>query len=212
MPQPPFLPAPLSALALLSMAGLGAGLGGMPPFAAPDWQGWGGLVAGASAAALLGAYNRGMRRRFAALRLQVNPLPQEAQTLEGVVHFASTAPLAWCARRGEWCLDLARTESPDLPWRLDLRRTDLREAPLPLAQAATLDAVLTLSRRLFSAHDAIELVECDLEFTLPAPQGRITALAEGGYALHDAAGSRALCAAAADALLGEGGRLSTSEA
>jgi len=214
MPQHPSLPGPLPALALLGLAGLGAGLGGMPPLAAPDWQGLAPLAAGAGAAAWLWLRDRGLRRRFAALRLQVNPLPQEVQTLDGVVRFASTAPLAWCARRGEWCLDLARTHSSDLPWRLDLRRVEPPEAPLPLAQAATLDAVLTLSRRLFSGHDPIlqgaaELLECDLEFVLPAPQGRITALAEGGYALHDAAGSRALCATAADALLGEANGMST---
>ena len=38
--------------------------------------------------------------------------------MEGVLHFATTAPLAWCARRGEWCLDLVRSGREDLPWRM----------------------------------------------------------------------------------------------
>ncbi|MXP65597.1 hypothetical protein E0493_19805 [Roseomonas sp. M0104] len=214
MPQHLSFTRPFSAAALLGMAGLGASLGAGPALPAPGWHSLVGLAAGAAAAAWLGRRDHLMRRRFAALRLQVEPLPAAPQTLAGVVRFASTAPLAWCARQGEWCLDLARTEADDLPWQLDLRRAGPPDAPVRLAQAATLDAVLTLSRRLFTGQgmaqaddpalrEAAGLLDCDLEFVLPAPQGRITALAEGGYALHDARGSHALCAVTANALLGE---------
>ncbi|HWL84034.1 MAG TPA: hypothetical protein VNR89_24010 [Roseomonas sp.] len=223
MPQHLSLIRPLPAATLLGMAGLGAGLGAGPVLPALGWHSLAALAAGAAAAVWLGRRDRAMRRRFAALRLQVEPLPDGPQTLAGVVRFASTAPLAWCARQGEWCLDLARTEASDLPWRLDLRRASPPDAPMPLAQAATLDAVLTLSRRLFTGQGAAQasdpalreaagLLDCDLEFVLPAPQGRITALAEGGYALHDASGSRALCAVAADTLLGETSRIRSGEA
>ncbi|MDJ0390346.1 hypothetical protein QMO56_19725 [Roseomonas sp. E05] len=205
------------------MAGLGVSLDAVPGLPAPGWHSFAALAAGAAAAAWLGWRDRAMRRRFAALRLRVEPQPMGPQTLEGVVRFASTAPLAWCARHGEWCLDLARTDAADLPWQLDLRRSSPSDTPMRLAQAATLDAVLTLSRRLFvgqtvsrSGDPALQevagLLDCDLEFVLPAPQGRITALAEGGYALHDASGSRALCAMAADALLGEASRIRSGEA
>ena len=133
-------------------------------------------------------------------------------TMEGVLRFATTAPLAWCARRGEWCLDLQRSGPAELPWRLNLRRADLPEEPVPLAQAATLDAVLHLSRRLFAqralvrSHDstlreAAALLECDMEFLLPAERSQMTALAEGGYALQDEKGYRAISAQLADTLL-----------
>lgn len=194
-------------------ASLAEGLGAMPALVdRPAWSLLGGLAIAGSLGGWMWWRQQRLQRRFTGLRLA--PLPPSEPphtTLEGVLRFATTAPLEWCARRGEWCLDLARSGSPELPWRMNLRRADLPEEPVPLAQAATLDAVLHLSRRLFaqralmrsgdaSLREAAELLECDLEFLLPA-RSQMTALAEGGYALQDEKGCRAISAQLADTLL-----------
>ncbi|WP_160000590.1 hypothetical protein [Roseomonas sp. 18066] len=229
-PRPP--QALLQAATLLGLAGLGAGVGagavgagllgveaGLLPdmIDRPGWSLGAGLVLAAGVGGWMWWRQRGQQRRLDALRLDLAaPAPPMAAppgtTMEGVLRFATTAPLAWCARRGEWCLDLQRSGPADLPWRMNLRRADLPEEPVPLAQAATLDAVLHLSRRLFAQRalvrssdatlrEAAELLECDLEFLLPAAQSQMTALAEGGYALQDEKGCRAISAQLADTLL-----------
>jgi hypothetical protein len=232
----------LQAATLLGLAGLGAGVGasavgagllgieaGLLPGAVdrPGWSLGAGLLLAAGCGGWMWWRQQRQQRRLDALRLDLlppdapmpgsepgpvsTPMPGPV-TMEGVLRFATTAPLAWCARRGEWCLDLQRSGPADLPWRLNLRRADLPEEPVPLAQAATLDAVLHLSRRLFAQRalvrsgdrtlrEAAELLECDLEFLLPAARSQMTALAEGGFALQDETGCRAISAQLADTLL-----------
>ncbi|WBV45552.1 hypothetical protein [Pseudoroseomonas cervicalis] len=228
----------LQTAAMLGAVALGARAGAMEGLAPRlDW----GLAGGLGLAWAAGAWMWWRSRQpgpSAGLRLSLaRPAPQDApaaQTMEGVLHFATTAPLAWCARRGEWCLDLVRSGREDLPWRMALRRADLPQEAVPLAEAATLDAVLQLSRRLFAQgglwggglsgamagpgaapgqagaarelREAAELLECDLEFSLPAGRSQMTALAEGGYALRDSTGLHPISAQLADRLLAQAPR------
>ncbi|MCQ4161701.1 hypothetical protein NON00_17440 [Roseomonas sp. GC11] len=197
----------------LAGAALGAGLmeGLTPPL---DWAMAGGLALAAGAAAWMAWRGRPGRLGLGDLRLELNRPMDMAPTMDGVLRFATTAPMSWCARRGEWCLGLLRSGPEDLPWRMELRRADLPEESVPLAQAATLDAVLNLSRRLFaqqglvrsgdsSLREAAELLECDMEFPLPTARSRMTALAEGGYALQDQDGFHPISAQLADRLLAQ---------
>lgn len=235
MPPHPFLSRG-AALALLPAAGLGAaalglGAGPLPAWtAAPEGAAWMGLASAAALAARL-LWRRGHQAAghqaagyqaaghqaawLGALGLSLDPRMQ-GMNPEHVLRFEPAAPVSWAARQGAWCLQLARTGAGDMPWRLDLSHAGTaKEAAesLPLVCAATLDAVLTLARRLGqpgaggwacdSASPAGALLERDLEFPLPHQPGRVTALAEGGYALHDAAGCSAISAETADRLLAE---------
>lgn len=222
----------LQTAAMLGAVALGARAGAMEGLAPRlDW----GLAGGLGLAWAAGAWMWWRSRQplaSAGLRLSLATPPApghaaaqapETQTMEGVLHFATTAPLAWCARRGEWCLDLVRSGREDLPWRMALRRADLPQEAVPLAEAATLDAVLQLSRRLFAQgglwggglaaggpggvgrelRQAADLLEGDLEFSLPAGRSQMTALAEGGYALRDSTGLHPISAQLADRLLAQ---------
>ncbi|MFC7611570.1 hypothetical protein [Teichococcus aestuarii] len=53
-------------------------------------------------------------------------------------------------------------------------------------------------------------LEGDLEFVLPVAQQRIMALAEGGYALRNAAAWRAISPQTADTMLAQGSPVPTS--
>ncbi|MCI0754756.1 hypothetical protein [Teichococcus vastitatis] len=213
MPRFPF--SRLPAVAVMASAGLGVHLGAFPELSTPS--GWA-VMALLGAAGSTWALWRRAARRPPALSLTLRPLP-DPQTLDDVLHFISAAPLAWCARRGEWCLEIDASGPADLPWRLEVRHAQWREPSLSLARAASFDAALTASRRLYATREsadagtdlalreAARLLGCDMEFSLPGLQQRITALAEGGYALHDETGCRALSPPTVDALLDEAGRL-----
>lgn len=194
--------APFAAVAALAGAGLSAGAGALPP-AAEAALGGGPLALLGGAALLL--WRPWAPRPSAPLRLRTRRLPGRAE--EEALCFVSAAPGAWYARQGAWSLDLAHGGPADMPWQLDLRHDTGLERPL--ARAATLDAVIALSRRLVMLEGGAEeaaaarLLNGDLDFLLPLPGGRITALAEGGYALHDAAGCHPLPAPEADFLLCE---------
>jgi hypothetical protein len=202
----------MTALATFGGAGLADRLDTWPIWSEPS--GWGAL-------ALLGLAGAAwsLRRRPAPALplLNLTLQPPAPQTLEGVLRFVGAAPLAWCARRGEWCLELEAGGPAGRFWRLDLRHVQWRQPVLTLAHAATFDDALTASRQLYVTRrpaamnpvlrEAACLLSCDFEFSLPGLQQRITALAEGGYALHDDGGCRALSPPAVDALLGEAGRV-----
>ncbi|MFC3126162.1 hypothetical protein ACFOD4_13925 [Pseudoroseomonas globiformis] len=211
MPQSPFRRLP--ALAVLTSAGLGYRFGAMPELALPS--GWTMLLLGGGGAAAWLLLRR-PARALPTLRLELRSVPPR-HSLQDVLRFVGSAPLAWSARRGEWSLDLDGNGPAELPWRLELRHP---EAPsMPLARAATLEAVLNASRRLYATREAAtpgaapahreagQMLGCDLEFDLPSPRRCITALAEGGFALLDDTGYRALSPPTANALLGEAGRL-----
>ncbi|MFC7611444.1 hypothetical protein [Teichococcus aestuarii] len=140
--------------------------------------------------------NRGLNGRFSALGLEVRPLAVRPAQPEGLLRFSLASPRGWQARQGTWCLELTRGRAAEAGWSLALRPARFTARHWPLAHAATLDGLLNLARRLATrpglllpegAQEVTTWLEGDLEFVLPVAQQRIMALAEGGYALRNAA-------------------------
>ncbi|MDB5369469.1 MAG: hypothetical protein JWP20_1027 [Roseomonas sp.] len=202
----------LTSTALLGITGAATVLGAMPELTTlPD-------LVGAAPLALLGAavwLRRRREHRIAArlrnLRLTVTlPMPPAGMRGDTLV-FQPAGHRAWCAPCGAWQIEMERDGGPDLPWHLSLARRDGTMDPLPLAHAASLDAMLTLARRLLPGMvppPLAGLLDGDLSFPLlglPDGAGRgIMALAEGGYALQAAEGCRAIAPELAEILLCRG--------
>lgn len=211
---------PLPALAVLGAAGIGASFGGMPELSRPSGSvPLMSLAMMASVAGWMWWRNRGLTGRFSALGLEVRPLAVRPAQPEGLLRFSLASPQGWQARQGTWCLELTRGRAAEAGWSLALRPARFTARHWPLAHAATLDGLLNLARRLATrpglllpegAQDVTTWLEGDLEFVLPVAQQRIMALAEGGYALRNAAAWRAISPQTADTMLAQGSPVPTS--
>ncbi|PHK93705.1 hypothetical protein CR162_17100 [Pseudoroseomonas rhizosphaerae] len=210
---------PLSALAALGAAGLGASLGGMPELArAADPVPLASLALMAGVAGWMWWRNQGPRSRFATLGIRLDPAPAHPAAPGAVLRFVQATPRLWQAWQGSWCLELAEGQGGEPGWSLALRPGGAAAKHAPLAHAATLDALLALLRHMAGrglhlppeAQAAAALLEGDFEFLLPASRQRIMALAEGGYALYQPTGCKAISAQAARAMLAQGSPVPTA--
>jgi hypothetical protein len=198
----------LTATGLVGLAGWGVALGTVPELSGmPDpW--------GAAPLAVLGlaAWARQRReRRIAArlrdLRISIRLPVAPAGLRDEELIFRPAGRGCWRARRAGWQAELRQVAAMPLGWQISLTRLDCADPALPLAAAGSLDALLRLSRGLLSRMDQPglrELLDCDLAFPLQglvAGEAGITALAEGGYALREPEGCRAIAPEQAEALL-----------
>lgn len=197
----------LTATGLVGLAGWGVALGAVPELAGtPDpW--------GAAPLAVLGlaAWMRRRREQRIAARLRdlrisvCLPAAPAAGLRDQELAFSLAGQGCWHARRAGWQVELRQQAATALGWHLSLIRLDCTDPALPLAAAASLDALLRLSRGLLAGMEQPglrELLDCDLAFPLPGlAAAGITALAEGGFALHEAEGCRAIAPEQAEALL-----------
>lgn len=200
----PLLPALLACAALggaacLPMAGPPAWLA--PPPAPAYW-----LLASLALAPLPLLRSRRRRRHRAGLLSLGLQLAPDALTLRrrATLRLARVTPARWAASQDGWRLELERGGAPDLSWRLSLHTAARAGAPSQ-ARAASLESVLEAARRLWGpAVDRTapaDWLEHDLEIALPDQRRRLTILAEGGYALQDAAGCTAISPVLAERLL-----------
>lgn len=198
----------LTATGLVGLAGLGAALGAAPELATlPDPWGAAPLAVLGLAAWLRARRERRIAARLRGLRISVTlPMP-DGGLREEALHFQPHGRACWQARRQGWRVELQRWEAETLCWRISLARLDSADPALPLASAASLDALLRLARGLLpgmAQPGLAELLDCDLAFPLPGfarGESGITALAEGGYALRAPDGCRAVAPEQAEALL-----------
>ncbi len=204
----------LTATGLIGLAGWGAVMGAVPELTTvPDpWA--------AAPLAVLGAAAWLRRRRddrvadrLRDLRISVRlPMPPTGLRDEELV-FRPAGRNCWRACRGGWQAELRQVDTGPLHWQFGLARLDHTDPVLPLATTASLGTLLHLSRGLLPGMDQPglgELLDCDLSFPLvglTAGEAGITALAEGGFALRDRDGSRAIGAEQAEALLLRGSAL-----
>jgi hypothetical protein len=203
-------PSLLSSTALLGIAAAGAALGAMPGLPVSPL----GLVPLAVLGAAGWLHHRRDRRiaaRLRDLRLSVT-LPIPPTTMAGhVLDFRATGPGRWQAGREGWGVSIHHTSNGDLPWQLNVHHPG--EDAQPIATAASMDAMLSVARSLLPAMAAnpgqASLLDCDLSFPLHGlsqeGRDRLTALAEGGYALEVADGCLAVAAQQAELLLCRGG-------
>lgn len=200
----------LTSTVLIAAAGAGAMLGAMPDLpAAPTPLTLVSLPLVGAALWLRRLREHRIAARLRHLRLSVSlPMPPGAP-LEGVLAFRPIGSGLWQARRDGWQINL-RQDSSTMAWQLLLARLDNAEPALPLATAATLDALLRLARGLLwtmTEPGLVTLLDCDLCFPLPAPitpEESIIALAEGGYALQGREGCCALAAGLAEQMIRRG--------
>ncbi len=151
---------------------------------------------------------RGLARRLQELRLSVH-LPMARETALNVpLDFSARGQNCWVAQHHGCRIHIRWEKGTELPWQLSMTPHDSASAPLPVTAAQSLDAMLSVARRLIASmmpagHSSP--LDYDLSFPindLPYRAGRrLTALAEGGYALHTRQGEMALASAQAERLL-----------
>ncbi|EHL99828.1 hypothetical protein HMPREF9946_02974 [Acetobacteraceae bacterium AT-5844] len=193
--------------ALLSLASAGLVLTTMPELLP------GPLASVSVAAAGLACWLRMRRerkiaRRLRDLRLSISlPVPT-GSAADSALGFHEDGYGRWKAQRDGWQIHIHRDSSVELSWQLSLARQQDAIAPAPLAVAQSLDAVLSLARRLaagMAAAGESSPLDCDLSFPVAgfssAGEHRLTALAEGGYALRTGQGDVAVAAEHAEMLL-----------
>lgn len=194
---------PWISASLIGLAGAGALVGALPGLPlAPQPVALAPLPLFAAALWLRHRRERRAAARLGQLRLTVTLPGAPAGMAEAALAFHAAGPGCWQAQRGGWRVEL-RQGSGVLAWELLLARPGGTEPPMPLAGAATLDALLRLGRRLLPRMEEPELAELldrDFRFLLPEA-GEITMLAEGGYALHEGKACRAIAAGTAEGLI-----------
>jgi hypothetical protein len=197
----------LTSTALMTLAGAGAMLGAMPGLSlAPTPLGLASLPLLGAALWLRRRRERRIAARLRGLRLSIALPMAPAGTPGGVLAFRPLGRRSWQARRDGWQIDL-RQGAGGQGWQVLLARLDSAEPAQPLAGADTLEALLRLARGLLAGMTEpalVALLDRDLCFPLPAPampEDSITVLAEGGYALREPEGCRAIAAELAERMI-----------
>jgi hypothetical protein len=211
--------------ALMGLAGAGAMLGALPGLSfAPAPLALASLPLLGAALWLRRRREGRIAARLRGLRLGIALPMAPAGTPGGVLAFRPLGSGAWQARRDGWQIELRQGSDKqgsdkqgaggqgagEQGWQLRLARLNSAEPAQPLAGADTLEALLGLARGMLAGLGdpaLAALLDCDLCFPLPAPalpEDSITLLAEGGYALREPEGCRAIAGELAERMIRRG--------
>lgn len=179
----------LGSTALLGIAGTGAAFGALQGLM-PDPSVLLPLALAGVAAGVHRWRDRQIAARLKGLKLSVT-LPTVPDTVASPgLTFLAQGPGLWGAQHQDWQLSILWAEGQGLPWQLQLQHARGLMPPA-LPSAASLDALLALSRGLLVDHAATRpaaMMDCDLFFPLAGlssgGEDGLIALAEGGYALQ----------------------------